>query len=285
MKLWIVGAGGLVGKALSRRCAELHLNYVATSKEEADITDLPQLLNVAHIIQPTHIINCAAYTNVDQAESEQELVRKINVEGPDNLARVAKEHRAKLIHLSSDYVFDGKGQAPYKEDDLCAPNGIYAKSKRDGELRIISSGADYCIIRTSWVFGRGGKNFISSILEAMKTKSVLKVVNDQSGCPTFCVDLANAILKLLPHSGIFHFANHGIVSRFDIAQVLLQEAKRMGYQLVCEKIEPVSSANFPTPAPRPSYSALSCEKLTATLGWKPRPWKETLKDYIHDLKN
>lgn len=282
MKLWIIGAGGLVGGALVKRCTASHLNFTATLREQADVTDLSQLIRCAREIQPTHIINCAAYTNVDRAESEPELAFKINADGAANLATVAKECSAKLIHLSTDYVFDGKSTVPYKEEDPCSPLGVYGKSKREGEVRLLNSEAEICIIRSSWIFGRGGKNFISSILEAMKSKPIIKVVSDQRGSPTFSHDLAQAILKLLPHRGIFHFANQGELSRLEIARDILQEVKRLGFKVACEQLEAVGSLEFPTPAPRPAYSVLNCDKLANTLGWRPRPWKEILREYVYE---
>jgi dTDP-4-dehydrorhamnose reductase len=280
MKIWILGKDGLLGKELISKCREKRIPFVATSRQEADITDLKQLLQFAENKEITHIVNCAAYTNVDEAENHPENAYRINSDGPENLGIVARKLGLKLVHISTDYVFNGENEEPYKESDDCSPVGIYAHSKWLGENRLLAQFPTACIIRTSWLFGKGGKNFISSILSHLKEKEELRIVSDQRGRPTFVRDLAENILALLCHSGIFHFANSGAYSRFELAQAVKAEADSRGIIVACRSILPVSSNDFPTRARRPASSVLCTQKIEKLLGKAPRTWEEILKEYI-----
>jgi len=280
MKVWILGAGGLLGSAVQRMCSKSKIPSVAMQREEADITHIVHLRKMAEKIRPTHIVNCAAYTNVDGAEKEPELAFRVNADGPCNIGVVGREFDAGVVHISTDYVFDGIGKRPYIETDRCQPIGTYAKSKWEGENNLLTVFPLACIIRSSWLFGVRGKNFISSILDLMRSKIELKVVDDQRGRPTFCEDLAQTVVALLNHTGIFHFANSGEVSRYNMAVEIFEEAKRRGVRLACEKIIPVKSDEFLTLAKRPFYSVLDTAKISAILGDKPRDWREGLKEYF-----
>jgi dTDP-4-dehydrorhamnose reductase len=280
MKVWIVGSQGLVGSTLHQLCREKKIACVATSKQEADVSDLEALRRKAAEIEPTHIVNCAAYTDVDGAENNFDAAYLVNTFGAENLGLLAKEFHCKLVHLSTDYVFDGEKREPYLEQDECRPLGVYAKSKHEGELRLLEVCPKACVIRSSWLFGVKGKNFISSMLSIMQKTEVVKVVADQKGRPTYCRDLAEAVLDLLCHSGIFHFANDGELSRFEMAQDIYTEARALGIEMVCRSIVPVPSSEFPTRAKRPIYSVLHTGKVERVLGVRPRTWNETLKEYL-----
>lgn len=280
-KVWILGGEGMLGKILSRFCKEKEVEYLATSRQQADITDLAALKKIVEKAQPTHIVNCAAYTNVDGAEKELALAYEINGKGPLYLGRIAKEYGLKVVHLSTDYVFDGESKEAYLETDSCSPLSVYGKSKLEGEQNLQEVLPSACILRTSWLFGEGGKNFISLFLQLMKEQEEIKVVCDQKGRATYSADLAEVIFSLLDCEGIFHFANTGTVSRYDIAEKMYEILKKTKkVPLACKKLIPVGKEAFSFAAKRPSYSVLSTEKMQRVLGIQPRPWQEALEAFL-----
>ncbi len=281
MKIWIVGAEGMLGSALMQRCLRQELDVEGTSRRDADVTKFDRLTAKAEQIKPTHIINCAAYTDVDSAEKEPDAAFAVNAQGAENVALAARACGARLVHISTDYVFHGTGKEPYREEDLCAPANQYGKSKWEGEKKVAAALPEACILRTSWLFGSKGKNLISSLMNWFQQKEELQVVFDQRGRPTYCHDLASAAIALLNAPGVFHFANDGERSRYQIAIDLLQAAKERGIELRCQRILPVSSAKFPTPAARPSYSVLDTSKFFHFTNIRPRLWGEVLNDYLH----
>ncbi len=286
MKLWITGSQGLVGTALQNLCKQELVEFVATSREEVDISSLKHIKDFLHSPAGkdiTHIINCAAYTNVDQAEKEPEAAHRINALGPENVGTAAHHFDLKVLHLSSDYVFGLVGDRPFTETDACQPASIYAKTKYEGEQRLLDVCPQACILRTSWVFGQGGKNFVSSIFAKIQKEEKIYVVSDQRNRLTYVNDLTEAILSLLCHSGIFHFANQGETSRFDVAQQMLAAVQDRGLPVVCREVFAIDSSTLPELAKRPRYSALDTTKIENLLGISPRPWELTLKDYIYAL--
>jgi dTDP-4-dehydrorhamnose reductase len=283
MRLWIVGGNGMLGSILHERSKQLNLTSLATGRDQGDVTDLRALERVAETFQPTHIVNCAAYTNVDGAEKDPETAFAVNATGAENIACIAKHAGARLVHISTDYVFDGKGAKPYLETDPCAPINVYGKSKWEGEKKVCALLPQACVIRTSWLFGAQGKNFISSLLQWLKEKERIQVVSDQCGKPTYCGDLADAILAMLDSTGVYHFANSEPASRYEIALEIDRMARQKGINLKCCHIEPVNSSTFPTPAERPLYSVLSTEKITRRLEQSPRSWKEAVIDFCYSF--
>jgi dTDP-4-dehydrorhamnose reductase len=283
MKLWVTGGQGMLGKTLQQLCGQKGFACIATSHSEADLTNPSVLLQIAKQIQPTHIINCAAYTDVDGAEKNEERAFAVNASGARNLALAALEVGAKLIQISTDYVFDGFAATPYREEDLSSPINVYGRSKWEGEKQVLDAYPKACIIRTSWLFGSQGKNFISSVHNWLQEKEKIQVVADQSGRPTFVKDLALAVLDLLDAEGIIHFANAGPVSRYQLALDIREEMLKSGKPVRCSQIEPVASQQFPTPAKRPSYSVLATEKFTQITGKQPRPWKEAIGEYFEHV--
>lgn len=253
---------------------------VATTRKEADISCFSDLERAAYAIQPTHMINCAAFTRVDDAEKEQELAYEVNARGPGYLGSLARRLQAKIVHISTDYVFGGEGAEPYKETDPVNPQNVYGKTKWEGECNLLNENPDACIVRTSWLYGRHGKNFISSLVQLLTTNPELNVVEDQKGKPTYFKDLAEVVLQLVDHSGLFHFANEGAMSRYEIAKTVLSHMRSLSREVMCDKICPVKSISFPTPAKRPAYSVLDTTKIEQVLGKKPRHWEETLQEYL-----
>lgn len=286
MKLWIIGSKGFVGSTLLALCRKKQIDTVATSHDEADIVNLDHLKQFSQSAVAkgiTNIINCAAYTNVDNAEKEADLAFSINALGAAHIGMVANDLRAQVIHISTDYVFSGKENRPYTETDTCAPQNIYGKTKWEGEKKLLNLCPKACIVRTSWVFGRGRGNFLSSILEKMQREKEVHVVSDQRGRPTFVNDLAEILLLMLPQSGIYHFANESEASRFEMAEKLYADALTLDIPLACKKLIPVASDFFPTRVKRPPYSTLNTEKISTLLGQKPRPWESALKEYLENL--
>ena len=285
-KIWICGASGMLGSHFKELLAEQNIPFIT---DRMDITKLDTLSDFVRVNKLTHIINCAAYTQVDKAEESEEQQKAaylINAVGPHNLGIAGRRHGGvRVIHFSTDYVFDGLGRNPYDENHLCTPIGSYGMSKFAGEMKLLDEHQHACIIRTSWLFGHPGNNFVNKVLQLMQEKELLKVVSDQIGRPTYCRDLAEAALLLLDDEGIFHFANSQETNWYQFAKEIHQQALQLGFPLKIRSIEPVSTYEYPTPAKRPAYSALSTRKFEQHTGYKPRPWKEALHDYLLRVKD
>lgn len=283
MKIWITGAYGLVGSALQKLCKEQHLAFIPTGHNDVDIGSLASVKAFFHAHPDiTHIINCAAYTNVDDAETDFEAAHKANTLGPENLGTLARHQSLKLVHVSTDYVFDAENPSPIAEETPCNPTSIYAQTKQEGEERLLAAFPHACIVRTSWVFGQGGKNFISSIWNKLHQEKELSVVHDQLNRLTYARDLAQTLLSLLCHEGIFHFANHGVASRHDVALKMQELLKERGSKIPCKEIVKVSATAFPQRAPRPRFSVLDTQKIEKITGISPRSWQEALIEFIDD---
>ena len=280
MKILICGASGMLGSHFVRLLTERGIAFIAVNRQQLDITQLDQVEDIIRIQKITHVINCAAFTHVDRAETEQKLAYQVNAMGPHCLAIACRRHGAHLVHFSTDYVFDGREHSPYTEDHFCAPLGAYGLSKLAGEIKLLEEHRRSCIIRTSWLFGFPGKNFVETILTLSSERETLKIVSDQIGRPTYCQDLAEATLELLEEEGIYHFANAFETSRYHFAKEICRQAEELGLPVVTKNIEPVTTQEYPTPARRPAYSTLSTRKAEAVLGKTPRPWQEALKDYL-----
>ncbi len=281
MKIWITGGQGLVGSALQELCKKEHLSFIATGHGDVDISSLSSVKDFFHEHPTiTHIINCAAYTRVDDAENQADEAFKTNTLGPENLGKLAFHEGLKLIHVSTDYVFDAPNPSPLSESTPYQPTNIYGKTKKEGEERLLSVFPHACIVRTSWVFGQGGKNFISSLWNKLHQEKKIAVVHDQVNRLTYAHDLAGVLLSLICHEGIFHFANEGVVSRYDVALKMRQLLQEKGKKLSCEEITQVPAATFPTLAPRPRFSVLDTQKIERIAGITPRSWQEALKEFI-----
>lgn len=280
MKVWILGAAGQLGIALIDRCQCENIPFVASKKSDIDVTNLEAMKEFADKKKFTHVINCAAYTDVDSAEKNQRSAYAVNAEGPENIGIVARENGMHAIHVSTDYVFDGEKTDAYLETDQPNPLGVYGKSKWEGEERLFDQFQTACVVRTSWIFGYEGKNFISSLLSRLIGEEEIQAIEDQVNRATYSRDLASALLDLSCHSGLFHFANGEPLTRYQIAQDFYKEAKRRSIPLKCQTILPISSKTFPSLSPRPRASVLDTEKVTRTLGRKPRLWETILQEYF-----
>ena len=273
MKVMILGATGLLGKALIREGSGDEVTGL--SSRDVDIRNAQQVREVLEKARPEWIVLAAAYTDVDGCESHQDLAFAVNRDGPVNVAKAAKQIGAKLIFLSSDYVFDGKNTVPYEIDDTRNPQSIYGRSKAEAELGLLEVLPECCIARTSWLFGRGGKCFPETILKLAATRPALDVVNDQRGCPTYTVDLARAIAELCRRgaSGIVHVTNAGDCTWFDFAREIVKSAG------LATDVLPVSSQQMARPAPRPAYSVLSPASLQRYEIVMPA-WRDALQRYL-----
>ncbi|RYZ29864.1 MAG: dTDP-4-dehydrorhamnose reductase [Chitinophagaceae bacterium] len=280
----VTGSNGQLGSEL-KELASLYpdFEFAFLTRDELPLGIISTIANTITAYNPQYVINCAAYTAVDKAESEREETFKVNAESVGEMARICAEIGAKFIHISTDYVFDGNRKSPLKEDDSVSPINVYGESKLAGEEAALKNNPHTIIIRTSWVYSFYGKNFVKTMMRLMAEKDSISVVNDQWGSPTYAADLAKAILKIIEsgngHSGIFHFSNDGIITWFEFA-------KEIGAQLQTScTIQPTTTANFPTPAKRPFYSVMDKSKISQLYSITPRPWKESLQECLQKLKS
>ncbi len=275
MRVLVVGAKGMLGSDLMRSLSNTQ-QVIGTDVEDFDITSQKETLEALLNIRPEWVINVAAYTQVDRCEEEIELAFRVNAEGVKNLALACKEVQAKLFHVSTDYVFDGKKQKPYVEEDTPVPISIYGQSKLKGESCIHEILDDFIIIRIAGLYGKGGTNFVNTIIKAAQEKDELTVVNDQWVSPTYTVDLSKAIGVLIKGSpkGIFHVVNNGYCTWYQFACKILEFAGRTS------RVVSISSDQLNRPAKRPDFSVLDCKKFNKVTGMKMRSWEEAIIDYI-----
>lgn len=273
MRVLIFGATGLLGKALMRAWGEDQVTGL--SSRDVDIRDEGRVREVVGKIHPDWIVLSAAYTDVDGCESNPDLAFSVNRDGPVHVARAAKEVGAKLLFLSSDYVFDGKKTSAYEIEDARNPQSVYGRSKAEAEVRLLETLPDCCIARTSWLFGKGGKCFPDTILKLAASRPALDVVDDQRGSPTYSVDLARAIVQLCRKNagGIVHVTNGGNCSWYEFAREIVAAAG------LPTEVRPTSSERMARPAPRPAYSVLSATSLHC-YGIEMPTWKDALKRYL-----
>lgn len=287
-KVLVTGALGQLGREL-QRLTEGHPEFVFTDiRSEGnvrclDILDIGAVTRIVTEESIGAIVNCAAYTDVNRAESDQALCQAINADGPGVLARVAKRKDAALIHISTEYVFDGRNPRGYVETARRHPLSAYGRSKRDGEDRVRRSGCRSVIIRTSWLYSPFGKNFVKTMLRLGAEKPEVSVVDDQIGSPTYARDLAEVILAVLPQIGerrgaIYHFTNDGVCSWAGFAATIMQEAG-----LTCQ-VRPITTAEYPSPAVRPACSILSKEKICREFSIVLKPWEASLRDCLRRLR-
>ena len=262
--IWLIGYKGMLGTAVLELLKKQEKPYMV-SDQEIDITNIDRLNEFTVNKSISWIINCAAYTAVDKAEDEQELAFKINADGPFNIAQIIRKKGAKLIHISTDYVFDGTKDGAYEEDDVPNPLGIYAKSKYQGEQNIMASIDSYFMIRTAWLYGRNGQNFVHTMLRLFREKNEVRVVADQWGSPTYAPDLAEVIVNIINadsvHYGIYNFTNAGRINWYQFASEIYDLAQKKGLIDRAVQISPISSEQYPTRAKRPLNSYLSKDKI------------------------
>lgn len=299
MTILISGKNGQLGKELQDiAISNNNFQFIFLDKEELNIVDEDSIINAFKKYLPSFFINCAAYTAVDKAESEQEKAYLVNAEAAGNLAKACAQFKTKLIHISTDYVFDGKGNKPYSEDDITNPVNYYGYTKWLGEQLVLNNNPGTIVIRTSWVYSAYGSNFVKTMLRLMKERKEINVVNDQLGSPTYAKDLAEAIVQIVNYESsknddkssnvntihcsplvthLYHFSNDGIISWYDFA-FAIKDIK----QLDCI-VNPISTLSYPTPAKRPAYSGLDKTKIVSTFDIELKNWRESLQRCLRSL--
>jgi dTDP-4-dehydrorhamnose reductase len=271
MKLLVTGGNGQLGRSVARRGASAGHVVAALDVDRLDICDQVAVGSYLDEHRPTLVINAAAYTAVDRAETERGRAFAINRDGVGVLARACAHRSVRLLHVSTDYVFDGTATRPYREDDEPTPLGAYGESKFEGERLAIDAGGT--VVRTSWLFEERGPSFVHTMLRLAAERSVLRVVADQQGCPTWADDLADALLALSGHSRLasrYHYCGDGPTTWHGFAEAIVEQGRRHR-ELLCTRIEPISTAEYPTPARRPAYSVLDTTRIR-DLGIVPPPW-------------
>lgn len=282
----VTGANGQLGNVLQGLAPLFpQFKFVFTDVAELNITDAKQIKHFFNTYGPKYLINCAAYTAVDKAETERDLAQKLNATAVGLLADECKLNKTKLIHISTDYVFDGISSAPYVETDYTNPVSVYGQTKADGEEAVALSGCDGYTIRTSWLYSAYGHNFLKTILRLAKERDSLNIVFDQIGTPTLADDLGEAIMALIValndkqkiHPGVYHYSNEGVCSWFDFAHSIVEIAG-----LPC-KVSPILTAQYPTPATRPAVSVLNKNKIKAALNIDIPHWRDSLKKVMQQM--
>ena len=281
----VTGSNGQLGSEIRVVSSDSKNRYFFTDIAELDITDIQAIDKFVAENNIRLVINCAAYTNVDKAEDDVETANKINNEAAANLAKVSKNHGLTLIHISTDYVFDGTKNTPYTENDVTSPLGVYGQTKLAGEQAVLNSGCHYLIIRTSWLYSSFGNNFVKTMRKLTTEKETLKVVFDQAGTPTYAADLAAAIVYIIENEkqngneGIYHFSDEGVCSWYDFAIEI-----RNQFGNVCD-IQPCHSDEFPAKVKRPNFSVLDKTKIKETFNLQIPYWKYSLEKCVEMLKN
>ena len=288
MKVLITGSNGQLGSEIKELSSNYNkLDFVFKDLPELDICNVEELNNFVQNFDINTIINCAAYTAVDKAEENAEIANRVNSTGVKNIVNALEKVNGKLIHISTDYVFDGNNSVPYKESDPVSPLGIYGKTKRSGELIVLNSRIDSLVIRTSWLYSSFGNNFVKTMLRLGKEKKSLNVIFDQIGTPTYAKDLAKACLYILSNSDseciskkgkIYHYSNEGVTSWYDFAISIMEKAG-----IKC-KVNPIQTKDYYTLAQRPYYSVLNKNKIKEDFELKIPYWKNSLEECLKNLK-
>ena len=286
-RVLITGANGQLGWEL-QSTTPVTIESIACDRQILDISDIKSVERVIEEQQPDVIINCAAYTAVDKAEQEPEAAHAINVQGAFNLAQVAKQREIKLIHISTDFVFDGEQSTPYKPEDSPNPQCVYGSTKLEGENAVFdTTEGDALIMRTSWAYSSHGDNFVKTMLKLMQVRDALNVVSDQVGTPSWARNIATILWKMVDRpdvKGIFHWSDAGVASWYDFAIAIQDEALRLGLLSKQIPVEPIATVEYPLPAKRPAYSVLDKSNFWQQLGEKSPHWRHSLTQMLQELK-
>lgn len=286
MKVLLAGRSGQLGVDLLDLLQKKGVTIIAPERREMDFLQAQSIRAAIRETEPDWVVNCAAYTRVDQAESERELAFTVNRDAVAVLAASAASVNARVLHVSTDFVFSGSASEPYREDDEAEPLSVYGQSKYEGELALLAAAPDSIILRTAWLYGAHGVNFVKTILRLAAERSELGVVADQYGSPTWTRDLAGAMWQLMQGkcSGIFHYVDEGRISWYEFACAIIEEARKLGFLLMVDRVKPLSTSQYPTAAKRPAYSVLSGEKIRAVLGQPIPYWRDSLRLMLKELQ-
>jgi dTDP-4-dehydrorhamnose reductase len=286
MKILVTGGSGQLGHEVLKLLRNTPHEVHAPSLTELDLLYPARIGTVIERYRPDRVINCAAYTAVDHAEREREAAFTINRDAAGALAAALAVTGGRLLHVSTDYVFDGRQSRPYTEDDVPAPLGVYGQSKRAGELAVLEAMPQALVLRSAWLYGVHGHNFVKTMLRMAGEGRPLRVVNDQTGTPTWAADIARVILRLLdsPASGILHYTNAGRVTWHGFATAILEEAQALGFELATRSVEPIPTAAWPTPARRPAWSVLDTGRIERLLALAIPHWRDSLVQMLRELQ-
>lgn len=288
--IFVAGKSGQLGQCLSDVALRRNIRIVVAGRPDFDIENLEFVDRALNAVAPQIIINAAAYTAVDKAETEPERCYLVNRDGARRLAAAAWRRKVPFIHISTDYVFDGQKSSPYREDDGTGPLGVYGRSKLEGEQAVLAAHPEALILRTSWVYSAFGSNFVKTILQLAETRPLLAVVDDQRGCPTSAHDLAAALLDIVPQlletrvvrrAGIYHLSGTGQTTWYGFAAEILTNIKKRGRRIPA--LQAITTADYPTLAQRPANSALDCAKVECAFGIKLPPWSASVADCVNQL--
>lgn len=286
MKILVTGAGGQLGRELCDRLAQTEHEFVPFTRADADLSQADRVRVAIAAHKADWVINCAAYTAVDKAESDADAAFAVNRDAARAVAETVAAYGGRLLHISTDFVFDGTQSHPYREDDAPNPIGIYARSKWAGEQAVRAALPDALIVRTAWVHGAHGHNFVKTMLRLAAERDELRVVDDQIGSPSWTGDIAEALIELIERDaqGCYHFTNEGVASWYDFAVAILAEARVLGFPVQASQVTPIPTTAYPTPARRPAYSVLDKQKIRAALA-RPIPhWREALVAMLRELQ-
>ena len=289
MKILVLGSKGQLGRCLNDQLVNTDYQAIYTSREQIDIVNFEETKSKILDFYPDLIINATAYTAVDKAEEDQGTANLINHLAVKNIADICNKLECWLIHVSTDYVFDGNSKVPYKEDDLTNPQGAYGETKLKGELAIQASGCKYIILRTAWVFSEYGNNFLKTMLRLGAERDELNIVGDQVGCPTYAQDIARSIVEIIPHlksrkdNGIYHYCGDQPCSWYNFANVIFNQVM-VNNSKTPIVVNSINTIDYPTPAKRPVFSVLDCSKIENDFGIHASNWHEGVLQAIHKLE-
>jgi dTDP-4-dehydrorhamnose reductase len=279
VKLLISGARGQLGSELADLARDSGAEVIALGRDELDFLEPGAVTERIALEAADWVINCAAYTQVDRAEQESETAFRVNRDAACAVAEGVKRYSGRLLHISTDFIFDGNSHLPYEEGAIGNPLSVYGQSKWEGEQGVLKILSDALVLRTAWVYGNSGNNFVKTMLKLASERDELRVVDDQIGTPSWTLDIARAVLALIGAevSGIYHFTNEGVASWYDFADQTIEIARGFGFPLRVDKVQPIPSCDYPTPALRPSYSVMSKRKIRSVLGYAIPHWRLSLR--------
>jgi dTDP-4-dehydrorhamnose reductase len=285
MRILVTGANGQLGREAVLALQAQERDVQGIDVDELDLAQTDQVADRIAGYKADWVINCAAYTQVDQAEQDSELAFLVNRDSAGEIAQGVRRSGGRMLHMSTDFVFDGGQSHPYSEDDEAKPLGVYGRSKWEGEQRVRSILPNCIVLRTAWVYGIYGHNFVRTILRLAAERDELSIVDDQIGTPTWTMDIVNCMSALIESNaeGLFHFTNEGVASWYDFSVQILRLARQAGISLSATTVQPIPTERFPTPAPRPPYSVLSKKKIRGALNYSIPHWQESLESMLRDL--
>ena len=286
MRVLVAGATGQLGVDLVNLLRRQGVDVAAPDAQRLDLLRPQTVRDAVRDARPHWVINCAAYTQVDRAEQERETAFAVNRDGARVLAEAAAAAQAWMLQVSTDFVFSGHSSVPYTEDDPTGPLGVYGQSKRDGELAVQQACASSIVVRTAWLYGVHGNNFVKTMLRLAAQRDELRVVSDQIGTPTWTQDLAGALWALMqePQAGVFHFSDAGQASWYEFAAAIVEAARALDFPVQAQRVVPITTAEYPTPAQRPAYSVLSKAKIERLLAAPIPHWRDSLRAMLKELQ-